>query len=104
MQQLYVSKKIKVEDYTAVNFSGIMFIIQLPTGKTKKRTDLHIQNLLKGLWIAISQKFDVVIHKHHWWFVWGHHHLWKSLEFNVVSTPPPQKTNKQTKKESPFPY
>lgn len=43
----------------------------------KTTTDLHVQNLLESLRISISQELDVVINKHHWWFMWGHHHLWK---------------------------
>lgn len=53
-----------------------------------KPSDLHVQDLLEGLRIAISKEFDVVINKHHWWFMWGHHHLWKSKSLMLVSPLP----------------
>lgn len=47
--------------------------------------DLHVQNLLEGFRVTVSQEFNVVINKNHGWFVRGHHHLWESTIWSVAA-------------------
>lgn len=42
---------------------------------------LHVQDLLEGFGVAVSQELNVVIDKNHGRFVWGHHHLWEKHNF-----------------------
>lgn len=39
------------------------------------RTDLHVQDLLESLRVAVRQEPDEGVDKHHRRVVWGHHHL-----------------------------
>lgn len=50
--------------------------------------DLHVQDLLEGLRVAVSQELDIVINKHHRRFMRGHHHLWRRRRRSEPSCEP----------------
>lgn len=49
-----------------------MRMMQIPDAN---KTNLHIQNLLERLRIAVSKELDVVVHKDHGRLMRGHDHL-----------------------------
>lgn len=51
-------------------------------------SNLHVEDLLECVSAAVSQKLDVIVHKHNWGLMWSHHHL------------PRQGTRDQTKNRS----